>query len=406
MEPTAAPMGDAHPHPVDIVGMVGGEVFGKAARHAVAVADVLLGSSRHLAHTQSSPTVKRLELTSPLPVLFNAIDEHRRQRRRVCVLASGDPGFFGITRSLADHLGPTALRVHPAPSSVALAFATQGWSWDDATVASAHGRALEPAIAAIAAAPKAAVLTDPTNPPEAVGAALLRHGPQRDVVVVSRIGEDDESVHHTDVAGLAAGTFDPMSVVLLCDPAHAVPVGPTVGWGRSEDAFAHRDGMITKAEVRAVALGKLALHPTGVLWDVGAGSGSVGIEAAALAPHLQVYSIERNPQDAARIATNATSHNTRIAVVTGNAPDALADLPDPDRVFIGGGGIDVLDECLTRLTPGGVIVATYVLLDRALAAHGRLGNMIQVRVDRCVPLDEVGVRMEPLNPVFVCWGPA
>ncbi len=92
--------------------------------------------------------------------------------------------------------------------------------------------------------------------------------------------------------------------------------------------------------------------------------------------------------------------------MTGNAPDALADLPDPDRVFVGGGGIDVLDECLNRLTPDGVIVATYVLLDRALAAHARLGNMIQVRVDRCVPLGALGVRMEPLNPVFVCWGPA
>lgn len=399
-------MADAHPRPVDIVGMVGGEVFGKAAHHAVTVADVLVGSLRHLAHTESSPKAERLELTSPLPMLFDSIDEHQRQGRRVCVLASGDPGFFGITRSLAEHLGPTALRVHPAPSSVALAFATQGWSWDDAIVASAHGRALEPAIAAIASAPKAAVLTDPTNPPEAVGAALLQHGPERDVVVVSRIGERDESVHHTDLTGLAAGHFDPMSVVLLRDPAHAVSAEPTIRWGRSEDAFAHRDGMITKAEVRAVALGKLALHPAGVLWDVGAGSGSVGIEAALLAPRLHVFSIEREAHDGERIVANAAAHDANITVVTGNAPQALAQLPDPDRVFIGGGGIDVLEECLNRLAPDGVIVATYVLLDRALAAHARLGNMIQIRVDRCVPLGTLGVRMEPLNPVFVCWGPA
>ncbi len=399
-------MADDHPRAVDIVGMVGGEVFGKAAHHAVAAADVLVGSLRHLAHTEGAPSAERLKLTGPLPALFDTIDEHRRQGRRVCVLASGDPGFFGITRSLADHLGPTAVSVHPAPSSVALAFATQGWSWDDATVVSAHGRALEPAIAAITSAPKAAVLTDPTNPPEAVGVALLQHSQERDVVVVSRIGEDDESVHHTDVTGLATGHFDPMSVVLLRAPSHAVSVEPTVRWGRNEDAFAHRDGMITKAEVRAVALGKLALNPAGVLWDVGAGSGSVGIEAAALAPRLQVFSIECKAQDAQRIAANAAAHDATITVVTGHAPDALGDLPDPDRVFIGGGGIEVLDECLNRLRPDGVIVATYVLLDRALVAHARLGNMIQVRVDRCVPLGEVGVRMEPLNPVFVCWGPA
>lgn len=399
-------MAEEHRHAVDIVGMVGGEVFGTAAHQALAAADVLVGSARHLAHTDGAPGTERLELTGPLPALFDAIDEHRHHGRRVCVLASGDPGFFGITRSLTDHLGATAVRVHPAPSSVALAFATQGWRWDDATVVSAHGRPLEPAMAAIAAAPKAAVLTDRTNPPEAVGAALRRRGQERDVVVVSRIGEGDESVHRTDVTGLAAGHFDPMSVVLLRAPSHAPATnGPTVRWGRNEDAFAHRGGMITKAEVRSVALGKLALNPTGVLWDVGAGSGSVGIEAAALAPRLEVFSIERDALDAQRIAANAAAHGTSIAVVTGHAPYALGDLPDPDRVFIGGGGLEVLDECLHRLRPDGVIVATYVLLDRALAAHARLGNMIQVRVDRCVPLGARGVRMEPLNPVFMCWGP-
>jgi precorrin-6Y C5,15-methyltransferase (decarboxylating) len=164
--------------------------------------------------------------------------------------------------------------------------------------------------------------------------------------------------------------------------------------------------MITKAEVRAVALGKLALPPTGVLWDVGAGSGSVGIEASALAAGLTVCSVERDATDAERIITNAAAHRVDVQVVVGEAPAALRDLPDPDRVFIGGGGIDVLDECLRRLRPGGVVVATYVLIDRALAAHERLGNMVQVRIDRCVPLGQVGVRMEPLNPVFVCWGPS
>ena len=184
-----------------------------------------------------------------------------------------------------------------------------------------------------------------------------------------------------------------------------VPAAPTTSWGRDEHLFAHRDGMITKAEVRAVALGKLGVPARGVLWDVGAGSGSVGIEAGALAPALQVIAVERDARDAERIAANAAEHGVDVRVVAGAAPDALVGLPDPDRVFIGGGGIDVLDACLERLRPSGVVVATYVLLDRALAAHGRLGNMVQVRIDRCVALGDVGVRMEPLNPVFVCWGP-
>jgi precorrin-6Y C5,15-methyltransferase (decarboxylating) len=392
--------------PVAIVGVIGGEAFGRAAAEAIAAAEMLVGSPRHLAHIEHSEPTQVVELTGPLPPLLDRIGEQRDQGRRVCVIASGDPGFFGIVRVLSARLGPGSLRVHPGPSSVALAFASQGWSWDDAVVVSAHGRSLAPAIAHVAAVRKAAILTDPVNPPEAVGAGLQAGGYRRDVVVVSRIGETDESTCHTDVDGLAKGRFDPMSVVLLLDPSSPASEQPSVEWGRHEDRFAHRDGMITKAEVRAVALGKLALHPSGVLWDVGAGSGSVGIEAAALAPGLRVFSIERNQLDAERISANAITFGVDVETVLGEAPEALGRLPDPDRVFIGGGGVEVLDACLGRLRPGGMVVATYVLMDRALAAHHRLGNMVQVRIDRCVPLGEVGVRMEPVNPVFVCWGPA
>jgi precorrin-6Y C5,15-methyltransferase (decarboxylating) len=399
-------MDEVRRHPVAIVGVMGGEAFGRVASDAIAAAEVLVGSPRHLAHFDPSDRTQVVELTGPLPPLLDRIGEQQRQGRRVCVLASGDPGFFGIARGLSARLGPGSIRVHPAPSSVALAFASQGWSWDDAVVASAHGRSLAPAIAAVAGARKAAILTDPGNPPEAVGAGLLAEGRRRQVVVVSRIGETDESTCHTDVDGLAKGRFDPMSVVLLLDPSGPAPELPSVEWGRHEDRFAHRDGMITKAEVRAVALGKLALTPAGVLWDVGAGSGSVGIEAAALAPGLRVFSIERDRQDAERISANASTFGVDIETVVGEAPAVLGRLPDPDRVFIGGGGVEVLDECLRRLRPGGVVVATYVLMDRALAAHQRLGNMVQVRIDRCVPLGGVGVRMEPVNPVFVAWGPA
>jgi precorrin-6Y C5,15-methyltransferase (decarboxylating) len=399
-------MDDGTNHPVAVVGMMGGEVFGHAALDAIASADVLVGSSRQLAHLDDTSVAERVELAGPLPPILVRIGELCGLGRRVCVVASGDPGFFGIARALSTQLGRGSIRVHPAPSSVALAFASQGWEWDDAVVASAHGRALAPAVAAVASSPKAAVLTDPGNPPEALGAALLNQGCRRDVVVVSRIGERDESSCHTDLDGLAKGRFDPMSVVLLIDPLSATHSPASVRWGRDEGGFAHRNGMITKAEVRAVALGKLALVPTGVLWDVGAGSGSIGIEAAALAPRLRVFSIERNEEDAQRIAANALTLGVEVVTVIGEAPGALAGLPDPDRVFIGGGGIEALDACLHRLRPGGVVVATYVLVDRALAAHDRLGNMIQVRIDRCVSLGGVGVRMEPINPVFICWGPA
>ena len=389
-----------------VVGVVGGEVFGRRALDAVASADVLVGSSRHLARVQGPPGAARLELAGPLAPVIDQISEYHARGQRVCVLSSGDPGFFGIVRVLEERFGARSLRVYPAPSSVSLAFGSQGWHWDDAVVVSAHGRSLGLAVSAVVTAAKAAVFTSPTNPPQALGAALLAARLERDVVVVSRIGEDDESVTRTDLRGLARGVFDPMSVVLVVEPARGVSREPVVRWGRSEEEFVHRDGMITKGEVRAVALGKLAIPSTGVLWDVGAGSGSVGVEVASLAPRLRVIAIERHGADAERIARNAAAMGVRIETVVGEAPGVLASLPDPDRVFVGGGGIDVLDECLARLGPGGVVVATYVLMDRALAAYERLGNMVQVRVDRCVPLGGAGVRMEPLNPIFICWGPA
>jgi precorrin-6Y C5,15-methyltransferase (decarboxylating) len=161
--------------------------------------------------------------------------------------------------------------------------------------------------------------------------------------------------------------------------------------------------MITKAEVRAVAIAKLRLPEAGVLWDVGAGSGSVGVECAASAPGLHVIAVEREAADCGRIRGNASRHGVRVDVVEGEAPDALADLPDPDRAFVGGGGLAVLDAVLGRLRPGGVVVATYATLDNAAAAHGRLGGLLELQVSRGKPIGD-GVRLAAENPVFVAWG--
>jgi precorrin-6Y C5,15-methyltransferase (decarboxylating) len=159
--------------------------------------------------------------------------------------------------------------------------------------------------------------------------------------------------------------------------------------------------MVTKAEVRAVALGKLGLPPVGVLWDVGAGSGSVTAEALALAPGLEAYAVERGAT--ADLAANL--EGTGAVLVAGEAPDALAGLPDPDRVFVGGGGLAVLDAVLARLRPGGRVVATFASPARAAAAWDRLGHLVQVSVARAVPAGSAGMRLAAENPVFVCWGP-
>src|SRR5205823_13073110 len=180
---------------------------------------------------------------------------------------------------------------------------------------------------------------------------------------------------------LAAGSFDPMSVVVLLE-GDGVAEAPTLEWGRPEGRFTARDGLVTKAEVRAVALGKLALPRGGVVWDVGAGSGSVAVEIAAIAPGLRVVAVERRADDIRRIEANAHAHGAAVEVVHGEAPGALDKLPDPDRVFVGGGGIAVLDAALARLRPGGRVVATFAALDRAAAAYERLGNLAEVSVAR------------------------
>ncbi|MCU1500793.1 MAG: cbiE [Ilumatobacteraceae bacterium] len=391
-----------------VVGVVGGEVFGAAAHDAIATADVLVGSPRHLERFRTGDTaVERVDLVGTLAPLVELIAARRAAGRRVCVLSSGDPGFFGIARTLRPRFVGDELRVHPAPSSVSLAWAAIGLSWDDADVVSAHGRPLRDAIEHTMRSAKVAVLTSPTNPPEVLGKELLASGcgPRR-AVVVSRIGEADERIVDTDLHGLAAGQHDGLSVLLLIAPGRADADAPPLSWGRDEDEFAHRRGMITKAEVRSIVLGQLMLPRAGVLWDVAAGSGSIGVEAATVAPGLHVCAVEQVAADAVNITINARRAGVvdQVDVVVARAPDALDGLPDPDRVFVGGGGLDVVRTCWERLRPGGVLVATFVLIDRAVAALDLLGEMIQVHVDRSVPLAGVGMRLEPTNPVFVCRG--
>jgi len=388
------------PERIAVVGVVGGEPVGKEARAAVEAATVVAGAPRHL-RTLAPLGARTLPIDGPLRDVLDALG---RERGGVCVLASGDPGFFGIVRVLADRFGPERLDVHPAPSSVSLAFARLGLPWDDAAVISAHGRPLTEAARRAVRHPKAAVLVGPDAPPEALGRELRALGaPHRRTAVCSRLGEPDERVDVLTVGQLAEGSFDPMSIVVLLD-GDGVADAPTLEWGRPEQNFAARGGLVTKAEVRAVALGKLALPASGVIWDVGAGSGSIAIEIAAIALQSRVIAIERHADDVRRIEANARAHGVTIEVVKGEAPGALESLPDPDRVFVGGGGTAVLDAVLARLRTGGRVVATFAAVDRAAAAYERLGNLAEVSVARGMPLAG-GVRLQAENPVFVVWGP-
>jgi precorrin-6Y C5,15-methyltransferase (decarboxylating) len=402
--------------PVVVIGVPAGGELAEAERRLLAAADTVAGARRHLdALVAGKDTI---EITADLSATLDAIGSARSAGRRVVVLATGDPGYFGIGRALAERFGPDVLDVHPAVSSVAAAFGRIGLPWDDAIVASAHGRPLAEALDAVRFAHKVAVLASPENPPERIGRELERAGGRADrAVVVSDLGLPSEAVHEgPGLEWLAAGAFPGLSVVLLITgtgvrpgPLVASPAGEVeahVRFGRGEEDFDHRLGMITKSEVRAVVLSRLELATSGVLWDVGAGSGSVGIEAALLAPGVRVISVERSGEDAARIRQNADQHGARIEVVEGEAPAALTALPTPDRAFVGGGGLAVLDAVLEHLNPGGRVVATYAGLERAIGGADRLGNMVQLSISRGTRLPDSSIRLAALDPVFLCWGPS
>jgi cobalt-precorrin 5A hydrolase/precorrin-3B C17-methyltransferase len=391
--------------PIHVVGLLGGRPVGDEAVEALRAARLVAGGAGQLQAVADllAPGAETTTVAGGLA----ALEDVARHPGPVAVLASGDPGFHGIVRALGARLGPERLVVHPAPSSVALAFARLGLPWDDAVVASCHTGDAAGAAAEVAGASVAAVLCGPAAPPEALGAALVALGAHHPLVAVAtRLGEAGDALCRLDgVAELAAGRFDHRSVVVLAHPQAPVRAGARTG-GRPVSAFAHRAGMITKPEVRAVVLGHLDLPERGVLWDVGAGSGSVAIEAALAAPGLRVVAVERDPAAAATVAANAAALGAIVEVVEGAAPAALAGLPRPDRVFVGGGGIDVLDAALAAAAPGARVVATYAAADRALAARARLGDLAQVSVDRAGDLPDGGVRFVADNPVFVAWGEA
>src|SRR6266545_7403727 len=318
---------------ITVVG-VGQSPLHELARDRLSGAALVAGGRRQLAAVGPLDPARVVELGGNLEP---ALDAMAASAGPVVVLASGDPGFFGIVRALAARFGRRRLEVLPAISTVAAAFAAAGLPWDDAVVVSTHGRDTRPAVNACLAHPKVAVLTQPGFGPAELAAEL--DGLDRRVLVAERLGEPGERVVEDAPAAVAARHWADPNVVLVLDETAAVArtraaAWPTrrvpVRWALPESAFEHRDGMITKAEVRALALARLGPGVGDLLWDVGAGSGSVGIECARLG--AAVVAVDRDPAACELVAANAARHGVTVRVVQGGAPAALAGLPETDAV--------------------------------------------------------------------------
>ncbi|GAB2453484.1 precorrin-6y C5,15-methyltransferase (decarboxylating) subunit CbiE [Streptomyces incanus] len=367
------------------------------SRQALLGADVVIGGPRQLDLLPPECDGDRVPWPSPLrPAVPGLLAAHAG--RRIAVLASGDPLFYGIGRTLAEVLGAGSVRVLPHPSSVSYACARLGWPLEDTEVVTLVGRPTARLAAALHDRRRLLVLSADAATPGEV-AALLRDrgfGPSR-IRVLEQLGGDRERTSEATFADdwpppHTGDDPDPLNVVAVeCRRApDALRLGAVPGL--PDEAYEH-DGQLTKRHVRAATLGALAPAPGELLWDVGGGSGSIAVEWMRTHPACRAVTVERDPVRAERIIRNAERLGVPgLRVVTGAAPAALAGLPRPDAVFVGGGltAPGLLDACWEALPAGGRLVANTVTLEsEALLADARRrhgGELVRLAVAHAVPV--------------------
>lgn len=354
----------------------------------------------------------RIVINQSIVDLLDYVHKHRHNKR-LCLLASGDPMFFGIGRRLATEIPASELEIIPDLSSVQVAFNRINEAWDDAFMISLHGgpvpdirRKLEYEPSEIAHLlrlhQKLAILTDNVNNPTVIAKHLLNvRGIS--ITVCERLGYPDERVLTDTPQVISKMEFKDPNVVIIRQMKEALSRGILF----TEANFKHKKGMITKDEIRAVVIQQLSLQGARVLWDIGAGSGAISIEAGQSYPHLKVYAVEKDPEMAEIINENiAYFEATNVNVSLG---DALAvSLPTPERVFVGGstGRLAEIIELIHAKMPKGIVVLTAVKLEtlhlavEALQRYGFEVNVSQVLASRLVQLS----RLEAINPVFVIRG--
>jgi precorrin-6Y C5,15-methyltransferase (decarboxylating) len=365
--------------------------LGDEAKRRIAVAELVCGGKRHLELADSLVTGERHQWLSPIERSVEFVNAARG--RNVCVLASGDPFFFGMGATLSRAVDPSEMCVIPAPSSFSLAASRLGWPLQDVALVSLHGRPLDLIRPHLQPAARILALTSDEKGPSELAALLSESGfGQSGLIVLEALGGANERVTKHIATDYSPDIVSPLNIcaieVVAGEGARILPLAS----GLDDGLFEH-DGQITKREIRAVTLSALAPRKGELLWDIGGGSGSISIEWMLAHPSMRAIAVEADAERAERIARNARAFGVPgLRVVTGAAPSALSVLSSPDAIFVGGGGSDpgVMDAAMSALKPGGRLVANGVTLQMEAvllglqARHG--GSLIRIDISRASPV--------------------
>lgn len=408
------------------IGLDGSHGLTSAAQKVVEQATILAGGKRHLAYFPHH-SADKIYLTN-VRSQINQIAQLERAAQSIVILASGDPLFFGLGRLLLEHFDSGKLQFYPHFSSVQLAFNRLQIPWQDATFISVHGRNTDELAKSLKQGKtKIAILTDNHNHPGAIARLYLALDlpVNYSFYICENLGDVTENIIHftpeqvTELAGLNNQDFAALNVLILwrCSQSETISLEdlPLIGLPDSSFlSFRDRPSLITKKEIRLAILGELALQANQTVWDIGAGTGAVSIEIARLSPNSQVYAVEKSDMGATLITKNSRRFQVNnIKSINGKAPEILLDLPNPNRIFIGGSGgniTSILDVCHQKLLPKGIIVMTFATVEYQyqalnwLSPHGWDYRLLQLQISRSTPISHL-TRLTPLNPItlVVAW---
>ena len=375
--------------------------------------DILMGGRRHLAAFDAL-SMRKEQIIGKVDDAIAFIRRHM-ENHRIVVLASGDPLFYGIGTRISRELGADRVTVWPNISSIAAAFARINVPWEYARVISLHGRDQRwDLLAALKTTAPVAVLTDHHRTPDWLAGWLTAKGVDHvQLAVFEQLGMPDEVFGWYSLEQAARKRFSQPNVVIIQRSLEPAGQSSDLHLGMGEDAFVHENGLITKSEIRTVALSKLALKPGQTLWDLGAGSGAVGIEASVLLGSGRIAAVEQKAERVDQIRANAKRWGVyNLDVIQSRLPDGLDTLPLPDRIFIGGGGrrlASIISTAAGYLASAGIMVVNTILLSSlstaidTLETGGLTVEVVQVQINRskAMPWSQ---RLESQDPVWIIAG--